>query len=425
MTKPGALKIGHVNKANPCRVHILSSLIALLCVQVLLITGCATTSYPVLGIRPDHPNLLPSEDVKKLCGVTDPKSTETFKASKDPKIKENLMNDCMQYYNYLEYGRSLSGAYRSRATLNEWGLYFAALVGLTGLTATAGLAAANAGIQALRIVPLVSGFVSGASTLLHNREKAASYTEAANRIDTAIVIAEQKVILNRDYANAAGHLIREVNEARNDLENVRVELAVRDKQTKEIADKIRESLPKPLRLSEEDIDIPLGTPFPMKVEDGDSVDPGRTTNSKAGVVDLTYSANGQLITITGRKPGQTTIKFRNKQGISAAVNVDVLPTTSVSGSEVKAGTKTVTLEEGQKQAYLLPNETTGDDVQSSDSNIALGRLFGAGKFIIIEAVNASSSGGIVTVFKQQKEVMTMTITVTVKPVAAPSDPKKP
>ena len=395
MRNPGALKIGRVNKANPCRVHIVSSLIAFLCVQVLLITGCATTSFPVLGIRPDHPNPVPSEDAKGSCVGTG-----------------DATGNCTQYYNYLEYARSLSGAYRSRATLNEWGLYFAGLVGLSGLTATAGLAAVNAGIQALRIVPLVTGFVAGASTLLENKEKAASYTKAANRIDTAIANAEQKVILKKDYANAASDLIREVNEARNDLENTRVELAVRDKQLDEIAKKIRESLPKPLRLSEEDIDLPTGTPFPVKVEDGDSVDRSRTTTSRAGVVDLTYSENGQLITITGRKPGQTTIKFRNKEGISATVNVEVLATTPVPEA------KSVILEEGQKQAYQLPNETTGDDVKSSDSNIALGRLFGGGKFIIIEAVNASSTN--VTVFKQGKTVMTMTVTV--KPV---SDPKKP
>jgi hypothetical protein len=395
MRNPGALKIGRVNKANPCRVHIVSSLIALLCVQVLLITGCATTSFPVLGIRPDHPNPVPSEDAKGSCVGTG-----------------DATGNCTQYYNYLEYARSLSGAYRSRATLNEWGLYFAGLIGLSGLAATAGLAAVNAGIQALRIVPLVTGFVAGASTLLENKEKAASYTKAANRIDTAIANAEQKVILKKDYTNAASDLIREVNEARNDLENTRVELAVRDKQLDEIAKKIRESLPKPLRLSEEDIDLPTGTPFPVKVEDGDSVDRSRTTTSRAGVIDLTYSENGQLITITGRKPGQTTIKFRNKEGISATVNVEVLATKPVPEA------KSVILEEGQKQAYQLPNETTGDDVKSSDSNIALGRLFGGGKFIIIEAVNASSTN--VTVFKQGKTVMTMTVTV--KPV---SDPKKP
>lgn len=383
-----------LKRANLSRIRSVAIMIVLSCLLVGSMTGCATTSFPVLGIRPDHPNLQPSDDVKGLCG---PSGDTT---------------GCTQYYNYLEYARSLSGAYRSRATLNEWGLYFAALVGLTGLTATAGLAAANAGIQALRIVPLVTGFVSGASTLLHNREKAASYTKAANRIDTAIASAEQKVILKKEYTNAASDLIREVNEARNDLENARVELAVRDAQTKEIADKIRESLPKPLRLSEEDIDLPLGTPLPVKVEDGDSVDPDRTTSSKAGVVDLTYSANGQLITITGRKPGQTTVKFRNRAGVSATVNVEVLATRSALEA------KSVTLEEGQKRAYQLPNEATGDEAKSSDSNIVLGRLFGGGKFLIIEAVNASPPNGIVTVFKQQKAVLTMTVIV--KPVAAPA-----
>jgi len=382
-----------LKRANLSRIRSVAIMIVLSCLLVGSMTGCATTSFPVLGIRPDHPNLQPSDDVKGLCG---PSGDTT---------------GCTQYYNYLEYARSLSGAYRSRATLNEWGLYFAALIGLTGLTATAGLAAANAGIQALRIVPLVTGFVSGASTLLHNREKAASYTKAANRIDTAIASAEQKVILKKEYTNAASDFIREVNEARNDLENARVELAVRDAQTKEIADKIRESLPKPLRLSEEDIDLPLGTPLPVKVEDGDSVDPDRTTSSKAGVVDLTYSANGQLITITGRKPGQTTVKFRNRAGVSATVNVEVLATRSALEA------KSVTLEEGQKRAYQLSNEATGDEAKSSDSNIVLGRLFGGGKFLIIEAVNASPPNGIVTVFKQQKAVLTMTVIV--KPVAAP------
>lgn len=395
MTNLASTNTGNkLKRANLSRIRSVAIMIVLSCLLVGSMTGCATTSFPVLGIRPDHPNLQPSDDVKGLCG---PSGDTT---------------GCTQYYNYLEYARSLSGAYRSRATLNEWGLYFAALVGLTGLTATAGLAAANAGIQALRIVPLVTGFVSGASTLLHNREKAASYTKAANRIDTAIASAEQKVILKKEYTNAASDLIREVNEARNDLENARVELAVRDAQTKEIADKIRESLPKPLRLSEEDIDLPLGTPLPVKVEDGDSVDPDRTTSSKAGVVDLTYSANGQLITITGRKPGQTTVKFRNRAGVSATVNVEVLATRSALEA------KSVTLEEGQKRAYQLPNEATGDEAKSSDSNIVLGRLFGGGKFLIIEAVNASPPNGIVTVFKQQKAVLTMTVIV--KPVAAPA-----
>jgi hypothetical protein len=408
MTNLASTNAGNkLKRANLSRIRSVAIMIVLSFLLVGSMTGCATTSFPVLGIRPDHPNLQPSDDVKRLCG---PSGDTT---------------GCTQYYNYLEYARSLSGAYRSRATLNEWGLYIAGLIGLTGLTATAGLAAANAGIQALRIVPLVTGFVSGASTLLENKAKAASYTQAANDIDTAIASAEQKVILKRDYANAASDLIREVNKARNDLENNRVELAVRDKQIKEIGDKIRESLPKPLRLSEEDIDLPLGTPLPVKVEDGDSVDPGRTTSSKAGVVDLTYSANRQLIAITGRKPGQTTIKFRNREGVSATVNVEVLATRSALEA------KSVTLEEGQKQAYQLPNEATGDEAKSSDSNIVLGRLFGGGKFLIIEAVNASPPNGIVTVFKQQKTVLTMTIIV--KPVAAPaadtkataSDPKKP
>ena len=123
-----------------------------------------------MGIRPDYPNLSPSPEA----------FVEWCKS-----LADGAKPSCLMYRNYHEYANTLSASYRSRATLNEWALYFAGLVGLSGLTATAGLAAANAGIQALRIVPLITGFVSGTTAIAENKDKALNYTNAANSIDEA------------------------------------------------------------------------------------------------------------------------------------------------------------------------------------------------------------------------------------------------
>lgn len=362
----GKSKPRKFNKRTSQKVALL---VGLCCLQMM--TGCATTSFPVMGIRPDHPNFVPSQDVLDWCG-----------SSKDtPKMA------CEMYRNYHEYAVTLSASYRSRATLNEWGLYFAGLIGLSGLTATAGLAATNAGIQALRIVPLVSGFVSGTTAVLENRDKALNYTKAANAIDEAVDEANRMVVSGQMYAEAFDILSQKVTKAKNDLESTRVELAARDKQIDEIVKRIKENLPKPLGLSEENIDIPLGTSHSVKVEDGASIDPTRTTTSKAGVVEIKYSANNQLITITGRKPGETAIKFRNKEGVSATVIVEVLEIKKLTATEATAGgTRAETLSEGQKIAYELPDGITGDGITSNAPEIAFGRLLEDRKWIVVEAV---------------------------------------
>src|SRR5439155_6613670 len=181
-----------------------------------------------------------------------------------------------------------------------WGLYFARLVGLSGLTATAGLAATNAGIQALRIVPLVSGFVSGITAVVENKDKALNYTKAANAIDEAIDETNRMVVSGQTYAAAFEILSQKVTQAKNDLQSSRVELAARDKQLEKLVEeKIKEKLPKQLRLSDEDIEIPIGTSVNIQIEDGASIDPARTTIPKPLLLDITYSSNNQIISIKG------------------------------------------------------------------------------------------------------------------------------
>ena len=275
-------------------------------------TGCATTSFPMMGIRPDYPNLSPSPEVVEWC----------------KSLADGAKPSCLMYRNYHEYANTLSASYRSRATLNEWALYFAGLVGLSGLTATAGLAAANAGIQALRIVPLITGFVSGTTAIAENKDKALNYTNAANSIDEAIDAAERMVASRQDYTAAFEQLSQTVTKAKNELESSRVELAARDKQIEKLVEeKIKEKLPKQLRLSDEDIEIPIGTSVNIQVEDGASVDPARTTISKPSLLDVTYSSNNQIISIKGVATGKTIIKFRNKDGVSASLFVEVIAAT--------------------------------------------------------------------------------------------------
>jgi hypothetical protein len=290
------------------KLYTSNYLLVIVCLMSTSLCSCAATSFPVLGIRPDHPQFAPSNDARAWCG------TEGAK-----------VDACTNYRNYLEYATNLSGAYRSRATLNEWGLYAAGLIGLSGLTATAGLAAANAGIQALRIVPLVTGFASGATAVTENKEKSLNYTKAANIIDEAISEANIEVAKeSSNYATAFANLSAKVTKAKNDLELSRADLAARDKHIEDLVENlIRKKLPSPIRLSDDDVEVGISQIVKLEVEDGASVDPARTSISKKDLVDVSYEKSNQTILIKGVKAGSTLIKFRNKDGISASVVVTV------------------------------------------------------------------------------------------------------
>jgi len=303
------MRKGRLDTIATIRFYQSRYLVVLVGLFSISICGCAATSFPVLGIRPDHPQLAPSNDARTWCGLADG-------AQVDP---------CTNYRNYLEYAMNLSAAYRSRATLNEWGLYAAGLIGLSGLSATAGLAATNAGIQALRIVPLVTGFTSGVTAVIENKAKALNYTKAANTIDDAINEANIEVAKSTpNYATAFVTLTTKVTKARNDLELGRADLAARDKQIEELVDNlIRKKLPSPIRLSDEDVEVGVSQNVKLEVEDGGSVDPTRTNISKKELVDVSYENNNQTISIKGVKAGTTLIKFRSKDGISVSVFVTV------------------------------------------------------------------------------------------------------
>ena len=294
---------------NVTKPHMSDYLLVVVCVLSIFLCSCAATSFPVLGIRPDYPQFAPSSEARTWCGLKE----------------QAKVDNCTNYRNYLEYATNLSAAYRSRATLNEWGLYAAGLIGLSGLSATAGLAATNAGIQALRIVPLVMGFASGVTAVGENKEKALNYTNAANTIDAAINEANIEVTKPApNYGAALVNLSTQVTKARNELELSRADLAVRDKHIEELVDnQIRKRLPSPIRLSDDDVEVAVGQIVKLEVEDGGSVDPTRTSISKKDLVDVSYEKTNQTISIKGVKPGSTMIKFRNKEGISASVVVTV------------------------------------------------------------------------------------------------------
>ena len=201
-----------------------------------LSSGCASTSIPVLGVRPNQPPVAYSDEVIARC--------EKDESNKD----SEKQSDCRYFYNILDWGQDLSDAYRTRATWNEWGLYTAGVVGLAVVGSLAGLAAFNqAGSDAAKIIPLVGGFVSGVPAVFDSKEKAAAYTAAANDIDSALAVARSSV-KSAGYRPAANALYDKITTAKNSLEIKRSTFAdVQDrlKKAEEEIKQIKESQTKP------------------------------------------------------------------------------------------------------------------------------------------------------------------------------------
>ncbi|GEM_PF-2861466 len=410
MPRPDTSTISHPQwDLSPSRIKTLFASISILS---LFLCSCATTSFPVLGIRPDHEAFVPSDETTTWCNSA-PSS--------------QLKSQCTVYRTYHEYAANLSGSYRSRATLNEWALYFAGLVGLSGLTTSAGLAATNAGIQALRIVPLVTGFTSGVTAVAENKDKTFAYTKAANSIDDAISVANQHAIIGH-YVAAYEVLTREVTKAKNELESTKSDLATRDKQIEKLVDEIRAKLPKQFRLSAEDLDIPKNTSQAIKVEDGFSVDPTKTTVTDRSIVDIAYSSNNQLITITGKTPGKTSVKFRTKDGISATLFVEVIElglTPSLFANLVVAGgivnipnaapaaPVIPAIVKGSKLAFRLPDDITPLGITSSQPETVSGTILEDQKWIVIEALKSTTAGAAQVTLGLKEKNGTMTFNVTV------------
>ena len=194
---------------------------SIICILIMsLSSGCswkAWTVWPTLGVRPNEPNGSFSENVTNRC---------LYLGGEDKKDKANQYA-CLQYHEYREWGLDLAAAYRSRATLNEWGLTAAALIALAGAGAITGLAAFGAtASDAYKIIPLAGGFIAGSAAWFDNKKRAKDYTEAANSIMNAVGTSEGTVTsppTASSFSSASKALYDAIVKVQNDLENKRNE----------------------------------------------------------------------------------------------------------------------------------------------------------------------------------------------------------
>lgn len=194
---------------------------------VFLGSGCSLAN---LGVRPNNPGLTFSPEVLARCDNLHTKATDLYRG-------------CLEFYDVIEWGNNLEEAYRSRATLNEWWIYFAGTLGLASLGATGGIAATGHGAsEVAKIIPIGGGFLSGFMGFLNNSAKAHAYTEAANTISEALAEAAENVSGNNPpYKTARATLYKKIAKAKNDLEIKRSEgaSAAANKQTTEELQKVR------------------------------------------------------------------------------------------------------------------------------------------------------------------------------------------
>jgi len=202
------------------------------CMLVLsLSSGCtykSWTVFPTLGIRPNHPTMTYSDDVQARCK------------------KYNPTTACLEFFNTVEWGQELSEAYRSRATMNEWSLSAAAIVGMAFLGTLTGLAAfGQAGSDAAKIIPLAGGFVTGVTAWFDNKTRAKDYTLAADAIDGALAEAMKKVLAaggtDEKFMAETGVLYTKIYDAERELEKKRKIEALTEKRLEAIEKKLEET----------------------------------------------------------------------------------------------------------------------------------------------------------------------------------------
>jgi hypothetical protein len=180
---------------------------------VVFVNGC--TLAPSMGIRPEPPGGAFSQEVLDGC------------AKRHPGTDKNVYPQCLDFYSVVHWANQLSEAYRSRATMNEWSIYFAGTLALASLAAVGGIAATGHGASdALAIIPIVGGFTSGFFALLDNKAKAAAYTEAANEIGISLAAAMTNLSDDKPrYRETRATLYEGVVKAINKLETQRSTLA--------------------------------------------------------------------------------------------------------------------------------------------------------------------------------------------------------
>ncbi len=183
----------------------------------LLVTGCGTMYPRYVGIRPDSPAVIASDEIKKECADRHGKS--------DPAV----LSACEAYLVRVEWAQQLAESYRTRATMNEWAIFAAGTIALGALSAVAGLGvAAAASVTTIGLIGVSSGFTASAFALFDNKTRAGFYTAAANDISSAMVEASDKATgatTAGAYNDATKILTDKVGQAANTLEEKRYEAA--------------------------------------------------------------------------------------------------------------------------------------------------------------------------------------------------------
>jgi hypothetical protein len=162
------------------------------CTLVSVITsGCGTMGIRYLGIRPDPPDALPSEEVKTRCvseskgQKSEPNNQKSQPTGEKSEAKDDNANNvagCARFYQTVEWADQLVESYRSRATMNEWSIYAAGTIALAALAALGGIAAAGtASSETVGFISVGSGFTSGFFAFLDNKTRSAFYTRGGRQ----------------------------------------------------------------------------------------------------------------------------------------------------------------------------------------------------------------------------------------------------
>ena len=240
---------------------------------VTLSAGCSTLRS--MGVRPNAPGGAFSDDVLNKC--------ERLHPTKDASYRE-----CLEYQAVVEWGEGLYEAYKSRATLNEWFIYFAGTIALASLAATAGVAAAgHGGSEALKYIPIAGGFTSGFFALMDNKAKAAAYIDAANETLSALGEADKMIGASSDtraYGPARAYLYDKIVKATNKLEESRYTLAAAAAERKAELEKLQ------------------GEVVKTKIDAGE-------TQKVTVVTGATTTKAGDIITLTTSKIDLTAFKW--------------------------------------------------------------------------------------------------------------------
>lgn len=207
------------------------SVAILLLVVSLSNAGCYTMYPRYLGVRPDAPDITPRPRVVEECARRHP--------SPSPPAADPTRTACEQYLDHVLWAQQLAESYRTRATMNEWAIYLAGTIALAGLSVVGGLGvAAAASVETIGLIGVSTGFTAGFFGFMNNPRRAGFYTDAANKISTALASGTQVVAdpTKPNYDLATQQLASAISTAANNLEKERFEAARDAARSAEVAD---------------------------------------------------------------------------------------------------------------------------------------------------------------------------------------------